>query len=260
MPRGLISVVVAAIAAFSMSSQGVSANTLQTAAQELPPGEDALVTRIVDGDTIEVRVNDTRFTVHYIGIDAPDTKGTPAKTCLSKQATAANRALVLGKTVRLERDVSEFDASGRLLRYAYLPDGTMVNDALVRTGFALAIASAPDVKHGAQLAEAMRTASNNYAGLWSKCPALATSAAALVAPAPAVAAPAAAAPAAQPQAPAPAPVAQAQSGCEPAYPTLCIPLGSPDLDCGDISQRQFEVHPPDPHRFDRDHDGIGCES
>lgn len=55
--------------------------------------------------------------------------------------------------------------------------------------------------------------------------------------------------------------AQAQTqSCDPSYPTLCIPPNSPDLDCPDISARRFPVRPPDPHRFDGDHDGIGCES
>ncbi|MBX3011834.1 MAG: excalibur calcium-binding domain-containing protein [Caldilineaceae bacterium] len=47
--------------------------------------------------------------------------------------------------------------------------------------------------------------------------------------------------------------------CDPAYPTLCIPLNSPDLDCPDIPAKNFPVLPPDPHRLDRDKDGIGCE-
>lgn len=52
----------------------------------------------------------------------------------------------------------------------------------------------------------------------------------------------------------------AASNCDPAYPTVCIPPPPPDLDCGDIPYRRFQVLPPDPHRFDGDHDGIGCES
>lgn len=60
--------------------------------------------------------------------------------------------------------------------------------------------------------------------------------------------------------PAVQPLAPAQpSNCHPAYPTVCIP-GGPDLDCGDVAARRFQVLPPDPHGFDRDGDGIGCES
>ena len=48
--------------------------------------------------------------------------------------------------------------------------------------------------------------------------------------------------------------------CDPAYPTVCIPSPPPDLDCGEIPYRRFKVLRPDPHGFDRDRDGIGCES
>ena len=48
--------------------------------------------------------------------------------------------------------------------------------------------------------------------------------------------------------------------CDPSYPTVCIPPPPPDLDCGEIPYRNFRVLPPDPHRFDGDKDGIGCET
>jgi hypothetical protein len=49
------------------------------------------------------------------------------------------------------------------------------------------------------------------------------------------------------------------SGCDPSYPDFCIPPPPPDLDCPDIGVNNFTVLSPDPHRFDADHDGIGCE-
>jgi micrococcal nuclease len=51
-----------------------------------------------------------------------------------------------------------------------------------------------------------------------------------------------------------------QQSCDSSYPTVCIPPPPPDLDCGEISFRNFKVLQPDPHRFDGDKDGIGCES
>ena len=48
--------------------------------------------------------------------------------------------------------------------------------------------------------------------------------------------------------------------CDPAYPDVCIPSPPPDLDCPEIPYRNFRVLPPDPHRFDGDGDGIGCET
>lgn len=50
------------------------------------------------------------------------------------------------------------------------------------------------------------------------------------------------------------------SGCDPSYPDACIPSPPPDLDCADVSQKRFTVSGSDPHGFDRDGDGIGCES
>ena len=48
--------------------------------------------------------------------------------------------------------------------------------------------------------------------------------------------------------------------CDPSYPDVCIPPPPPDLDCKDIPYRNFRVLPPDPHHFDADRDGIGCET
>jgi len=53
--------------------------------------------------------------------------------------------------------------------------------------------------------------------------------------------------------------AVAQNNCSPGYPDVCIAPAPPDLDCKDISHRNFKVVAPDPHKFDGDKDGIGCE-
>jgi hypothetical protein len=58
----------------------------------------------------------------------------------------------------------------------------------------------------------------------------------------------------------PVPLWSAPSGCNAAYPDVCIPSPPPDLDCKDITFRNFRVLAPDPHRFDGDKDGIGCET
>jgi len=56
------------------------------------------------------------------------------------------------------------------------------------------------------------------------------------------------------------PTISARGNCDPSYPTVCIPPPPPDLDCKDIPYRNFVVLPPDPHHFDGDGDGIGCET
>jgi micrococcal nuclease len=47
--------------------------------------------------------------------------------------------------------------------------------------------------------------------------------------------------------------------CDPSYPDVCIPPPPPDLDCADVPYKNFRVVGADPHRFDGDHDGVGCE-
>lgn len=61
--------------------------------------------------------------------------------------------------------------------------------------------------------------------------------------------------------PTPDPSTQTQQpSCDTSYPDLCIPSPPPDLNCSDIPQKRFTVLQPDPHRFDGNKDGIGCES
>jgi micrococcal nuclease len=62
------------------------------------------------------------------------------------------------------------------------------------------------------------------------------------------------------QATASTPTVSARGSCDPSYPSVCIPPAPPDLDCGQIEFRRFEVVAPDPHGFDLDFDGIGCET
>lgn len=63
-----------------------------------------------------------------------------------------------------------------------------------------------------------------------------------------------------PPTPIPPTVVPPPQNCSPAYPDFCIPPPPPDLDCPDIGRKNFRVLPPDPHRLDTDHDGIGCEA
>ena len=125
-----------------------------------------LVTRVVDGDTIEV---ETGQKVRYIGIDTPETSD-PRKPvqCMGKEATAKNKALVEGKKVRLEKDVSETDKYGRLLRYIYVDD-VFVNKILVQEGYALSSTYPPDVKYQALFADAEKIAKKAKKGLWGSC-------------------------------------------------------------------------------------------
>ncbi len=126
-----------------------------------------LVTRIIDGDTIEL---ENGIKIRYIGIDTPETVAPNKETeCFGKEASNKNADLVLNKQVTLEKDVSETDKYGRLLRYVYIDD-LFVNDYLVRQGFANASSYPPDIKYQDQFRQAEEEARNNNLGLWNVCP------------------------------------------------------------------------------------------
>ena len=89
----------------------------------------AQVLRVVDGDTIRVRLDGRTERVRYIGVDTPESvkPGTPVQ-CFAKRASRANAALVAGRSVKLVGDVEHRDRYGRLLAYVYRePDGAFVN-------------------------------------------------------------------------------------------------------------------------------------
>ncbi|MSQ25898.1 MAG: nuclease [Dehalococcoidia bacterium] len=97
----------------------------------------ARVTRVVDGDTIHVLADGMNYTVRYIGIDTPETVDpNQAVQPYGKEASLRNSALVASRGVYLEKDVSETDRFGRLLRYVWLDERTMVNALLVAEGYA----------------------------------------------------------------------------------------------------------------------------
>ncbi len=127
---------------------------------------DARVSRVIDGDTIEVALAGATYKVRYIGVDTPETNDSrPEVRALAKAATEANRTLVEGKVVRLEKDISETDRYGRLLRYVYVGD-TFVNAELVRLGYAQAATYPPDVRYESLFVELQRQAKAAGAGLW----------------------------------------------------------------------------------------------
>ena len=127
---------------------------------------EVIVTRVVDGDTIEIEGGKK---VRYIGIDTPETSH-PSKPveCYGKEATDKNRELVEGKMVVLEKDISETDRYGRLLRYVWV-NGEMVNELLVRQGFAQVSTYPPDVKYQQLFLEGERIAREEMLGFWGSC-------------------------------------------------------------------------------------------
>lgn len=227
-------------AAASESSQSVS----QAQASPIPPSPTALpatntppIETPIPSPTDVPIIGETAFVVKVVDGDTIDVNiggrverlryigiDTPEynEPCGS-EATQANAALVAGKTVQLVRDITERDKYGRLLRYVYVGD-MLVEAELVRQGWAEAYRYEPDTAQAAYLESLQAQAPVRNCGF-----------------------------SAQP------PFQPDGSNCDPAYPTVCIPPPPPDLDCRDVPYKRFQVLPPDPHNFDGNHDGEGCE-
>jgi len=124
------------------------------------------VVKVVDGDTIHVRIGDRVEKVRYIGMNAPElhhpTKGVEP---FGREAAEANRKLVEGQTVRLELDVQERDKYGRLLAYVYVGD-MMMNAELVAQGYAQVMTIPPNVKYQDLFLKKQREARLLQLGLW----------------------------------------------------------------------------------------------
>jgi len=138
-------------------------------------GEKAVVTKVVDGDTIVVSLGgNNEQTVRLIGIDTPETVDPRRPVgCFGKEASNKAKELLSEKEIILQKDVSETDKYRRLLRYVFLPlpDGRILfaNDYLVREGFAKVLTYPPDVKYNEQFRQAEREAREDNRGLWGKC-------------------------------------------------------------------------------------------
>jgi endonuclease YncB( thermonuclease family) len=206
------------------------------------------VTRVVDGDTVRVQVGKKVEKVRLIGIDAAE-----VGACYSSQATAELRRLALNKRVVLRGDRTQArrDQYGRLLAYVDLATGPDVSLHLIRRGFAPVYVynSRPFARFN-QYDAAERQASSSRLGTWSACSSTSTSTATTTTSTVTTALPVV-----------PPPPA---ANCTPSYPDVCIPPPPPDLDCGEIPYKRFRViytvPNPDPHRFDGNKDGIGCET
>jgi micrococcal nuclease len=220
------------------------------------------VTGVADGDTIYVRLdNGRRERVRLIGIDAPE-RG----ACLAAAATGLARRLAEDRRVVLRGDKTQDtrDRYGRLLAYAWT-NGRDVGYRLVDSGLARVYVYRRPFQRLRAYRRAETTGRTRPQNVWRGCttPAPSKPSAPTVPPKPAPPPPPPAPGAPPAPAPAPAPTpAPAPDGtsCDPSYPGVCIPPGPPDLDCADLPHRGFAVLAPDPHGFDTDADGVGCES
>ena len=132
----------------------------------------AEVVRVVDGDTIVVRLGGTEERVRLLGIDTPESVDPRSPVeCFGKEAAAHTGSLLPpGTPVRLVRDVEARDRYDRLLAYVYrIDDGTFVNLRLVEDGYAAVLTYPPNVAHADEFVAAAGEARESGRGLWSAC-------------------------------------------------------------------------------------------
>lgn len=135
--------------------------------------EKTKVIRVIDGDTIEI---ENKQKVRYIGINTPELKNKKKSIdCFGNEAYLKNKQLVEGKEVFLEKDISQVDKYGRLLRYVYLTDKPSTNEAdfvnlyLLANGYASIMTIPPDVKYVDLFKKAQENARVKNLGLWNQC-------------------------------------------------------------------------------------------
>ncbi len=141
------------------------------------------VVRVVDGDTFHCRLSSgEEVKVRLIGVDTPESSDNPKARRDAERsgqsleeiikmgrasAEFTKRVLPKGETVYLEFDVQKTDRYGRLLAYVWLRDGRMLNELIVREGYAMVYTIPPNVKYQERFLEAQRYARENRKGLWS---------------------------------------------------------------------------------------------
>lgn len=129
------------------------------------------VSRFVDGDTIDVNMDGKTETVRFIGIDTPETHkpNTPVQ-CFGPEAANKTKNIIGSQKVRLQADSLDTnrDRYGRLLRYVYLADGTLVDKVLIEQGYGFAYTQFPFEK-SEEFKSAEEYAKTTKKGLWASC-------------------------------------------------------------------------------------------
>ncbi|HAF61229.1 MAG TPA: hypothetical protein DCK95_02760 [Anaerolineaceae bacterium] len=176
-------------------------------------------------------------TIRYLGLDS----STDIESSLTSQAQLAallkNQELVSGREIMVLSDNS-LDNNGSLCGYVFTTD-SFVNLEMINSGFFMANLS-DGLLYSSLFREAENLAKKSQIGIWAiptTTPTLHPTNTLI-----------------------PTTTSAPALNCHPSYPDVCIPYPPPDLNCPDIPYRRFRVLPPDPHGFDGDHDGIGCES
>ena len=130
--------------------------------------DEYLVTSVTDGDTFKINYNGEEKKVRLIGIDTPESvhPDSSKNSDYGKQASAYTKSLIENKVIKIEFDVSQTDKYGRLLVYAYLENGEMLNEKLVKEGYAQVATYAPNVKYAEKFEQLQKQARENKVGFW----------------------------------------------------------------------------------------------
>ncbi len=177
MPGLILSIMFLVVGAMSTpgsQTPSVPAVSTPTPQQVASPSAVVQVSRVVDGDTIDVTIEGKKESIRFIGIDTPEVVD-PRKLvqCFGKEASAKTKALLTGKQVTLEADASQGDRDkyNRLLRYIIL-DGVNINKLLITEGFAHEYTYRLPYKYQEEFRAAEAEARENKRGLWADgiCP------------------------------------------------------------------------------------------
>ena len=208
-------------------------------------GTEAAVVSVGDGDTLRVKRDEQAITIRLACVDAPETTQAPWGT---KSASRLKQLLPVGQTVQV-REVTR-DRYGRTVGELFV-EGQSINLIMVAEGQAAVyrdyLSACPNTRNQYLAAEFQAKAQR--LGFWDqdnpempwdyrkrveneKTNSTSIPAGATNSPA---------------------------TSCSFSYPDVCIPLPPPDLNCKNISYRRFRVLSPDPHGFDNDKNGLGCE-
>lgn len=148
-----------------------------------PSPDTTTVVRVVDGDTFEIMYHGQHERIRLIGIDTPESRRNikaerdanrsrdDIKTIVShgKEAARFVKSLVNpGDRISIEFDVQQRDRYGRLLGYIYLPNGKMLNEEIIRAGYANVMTIPPNVKYQKRFLAAYREAQGDKIGLWGE--------------------------------------------------------------------------------------------
>lgn len=128
------------------------------------------VIKVVDGDTIDVEIDNQVKRIRIIGINTPEVAD-PRKTveCFGKEALNKAKEILTGKKVKLEEDLTQGNADkyGRLLRYVFLEDGTDFGLLMIKEGYAYEYTYNIPYKHQQKYKKAQKEAQENKKGLWA---------------------------------------------------------------------------------------------